>query len=148
MSILKLIYISDATKEFSDEELQKLLEKARRKNRDLAITGMMIYAGGKFFQVLEGEPERVNRLLEKIEQDPRHNKIVVMSTELGEERNFGEWSMGFVRSDAQTVAKQLDGYLEIFDGNKLRVDEGEIKGLQVNILLKAFERIITAEESV
>ena len=148
MSILKLIYISDATVDFSDEDLKKLLEKARTNNQRIGITGMMIYAGGKFFQVLEGEPEVVNNLLEKIEKDSRHNKIVVMSTDLGAGRYFADWSMGFVKSDARTVAEQLDGYLEIFDGDKLRVSKGATESLQVNILLKAFDRIISAEAGV
>ena len=145
MSILTLIYISDATIQFSDEELHELLEKARRNNHTLGITGLMIYAGGKFFQVLEGDPEQVQNLMEKIEQDPRHNKIVVMSTDLGVKRHFGQWAMGFKKPDATTVAQHLDGYVDVFEGDQIRLNPMDIKSMQVNILIKAFQRIVDAK---
>jgi len=56
---------------------------------------MLLYIEGSFFQVLEGEPSVIDRLLLKIQSDIRHTRITVIIREPMPERDFGGWSMGF-----------------------------------------------------
>jgi hypothetical protein len=83
----------------SDDELFELLEEARRNNKKLEITGMLLYKGGNFLQMLEGEKEVVKALFQKIKKDSRHKDIVTIMENETEKRTFKSWSMGFVNMD-------------------------------------------------
>ena len=96
----QLIYISRATEEFSDQDLDALLTQARSSNAKKQVTGMLLYHEGSFIQALEGEQELVDNIFNKIETDPRHTDAhVVLRTEV-EERAFADWSMGYRRTDS------------------------------------------------
>lgn len=109
MSLITLIYGSAAVEPFSEAELVALLEKAREKNRRLGITGMLLYRDGNFLQVLEGEAEAVDALLETIRRDPRHRGILVFLKRPLPQREFSDWEMGFVNLDSVSP-EQLPGY--------------------------------------
>ena len=51
----RMIYCSQATFDFSPEELISLLELAREKNQASGLTGMLLYSSQSFLQVLEGD---------------------------------------------------------------------------------------------
>ena len=52
--MIHLIYVCSASKEMTEDELLRLLEYARARNLKQNVTGMLLYAGGNFFQALEG----------------------------------------------------------------------------------------------
>jgi len=60
-----LTYESVAAKEFSNSEMDELLQKARSNNLKLEITGCLIYYMGGFIQVLEGEKEVIKNFIQK-----------------------------------------------------------------------------------
>lgn len=94
--MIHLVYVSSASNLLKDEELLALLEKAREKNQRLGVTGMLLYKGGNFLQVLEGEEEVVMPLYEEISQDPRHHQVILVGKRQVTERMFPEWQMAFV----------------------------------------------------
>lgn len=80
--IIRLLYISDASDGLDDEAVNAILKSAGKNNPPLGITGVLVFGGGVFAQVLEG-PER--GVLEKYVQvvaDSRHRncRIVYIST--------------------------------------------------------------------
>lgn len=93
--LIHLIYCSAAEKPFSKSELADLLDGARRHNAESGITGMLLYAEGSFFQVLEGEPAALESLYEYIDRDKRHQKITVIIREPIASRSFSDWTMGY-----------------------------------------------------
>ena len=97
-----LVYVSSATKLFSEPELVNLLEKARENNLRSGITGMLLYSNGNFIQVIEGEKLPVLALHEKIQTDPRHTNILTLLQRPITERMFDNWSMGFRNLDLIT----------------------------------------------
>ena len=107
--IHQLIYISAANRDFSEDELEELLAKARENNSALGITGMLLFHEGSFIQALEGPQDKVKALYEKIAQDKRHTETVVLYKSDQEERDFDSWSMGFYRSN-QSSAENLEGF--------------------------------------
>lgn len=109
--MLSIIYASTAVKLFSKEELFDLLESSRVNNIEKGITGMLLYRGGNFIQTIEGEAEAVEKLYAKIEKDPRHKDVTLLSKDPIKNRQFPDWSMGFGNIDEMTVA-QLEGYTE------------------------------------
>lgn len=100
-----LIYCSTACELMTDEALKFLLQQARSRNRELVITGMLVYVEGvygmhtqgRFMQVLEGSRFVVESVFDKIRNDARHDNIVVLKRDAIKKRNFRTWEMGFER---------------------------------------------------
>lgn len=71
-----ICYISTASAEISDAHILKLLEKCKQHNSSLDIKGILLFSGGNFFQVLEGEKDNVIQLFSGIMKDKRHTNII------------------------------------------------------------------------
>lgn len=97
MALIRLIYVSTARDEASAAELEAILASAVRNNDRNGVTGMLVYAGGGFMQVLEGEEAAVDETFRRVERDPRHRDVFVLERGPIDERSFGRWSMGFRR---------------------------------------------------
>ena len=93
--MFRIVYVSSASRYFSKQEIQAMLERARPKNAKIGITGMLLYKDGNFLQALEGEEEAVTKLAKTIESDPRHTGFLVLMRGPAERRLFAESPMGF-----------------------------------------------------
>ena len=100
---LQLIYMSAATRPFSSRELTSLLDRSRKKNSLLGITGMLLYSNGSFLQAIEGETEAVEQLYATIARDERHHRCETLIRTFVDRPNFPEWSMGFVSADFEEL---------------------------------------------
>lgn len=109
--MIHLIYASSASRLMSGDELVELLRQARAKNEKLHVTGMLLYQGGNFLQVLEGEEETVTELYEVIRSDPRHYDVTPILKRPVTERIFPDWEMGFSNLDGMDLS-QLPGYTD------------------------------------
>lgn len=108
MAAYQVIYSSAATLAFTEHDLSTLLLRARANNERLGVTGLLLHHHGSFLQVLEGDQNVLDSLFRTISLDKRHNRVVRLLGRVVEERQFGEWKMGFV---AMTVgAKSLPGF--------------------------------------
>jgi hypothetical protein len=114
-ALIHCIYSSAAAPSFEEHEMPVLLEAARTRNAARDITGMLLYVGGSFFQVLEGEAAVVEPIFDKIKRDPRHGRVTLIIKEPIVERSFVEWTMGYATLDAQEAA-ELMGTNDFFDG--------------------------------
>lgn len=94
-SLIRCVYSSMATATFKEHEIPRLLDTTRKANEAAGITGILLYIEGSFFQLLEGEPAVIDRLILRIQNDTRHTRITVIIRESISERDFGEWTMGF-----------------------------------------------------
>ncbi|MEM6281106.1 MAG: BLUF domain-containing protein [Chloroflexota bacterium] len=97
---ITLIYGSTATRDMTDKDLNKILEWSHSWNASVGITGMLLYKGGNFLQVLEGEEEKVDALFNSISKDERHHGVSIIYRRPIQERSFDDWSMGFINMDA------------------------------------------------
>ena len=91
----RIIYLSWATRPFSDEQLHTLLRKARSRNIEVGITGFLLYGNDCFLQVLEGEEVAVRTLYEYIKGDARHRDVTAYADKPIPQRAFAEWAMAF-----------------------------------------------------
>lgn len=105
----QLIYASRAVRPMADEDLIELLRVSRERNQQHQITGMLVYKDSIFLQALEGEDGELAPIWADIQADPRHGDIVVVRCVLVEERDFADWSMGFVNMSAREV-DAIPGY--------------------------------------
>jgi hypothetical protein len=94
--MIEFIYASAATATFTPAELATLLASARQRNEENDVTGVLLYHRGSFLQVLEGDERAVDATVQRIQQDRRHAKIVLLRRRVLEQRNFADWRMGFL----------------------------------------------------
>ena len=102
--LFRAIYTSTATHDLRDEELVALLDVSQRNNAARNITGALGYHDLTFIQVLEGPEVLVETLLTTITRDTRNTGMMVYEKARIDERAFGEWSMGWVRTSDLTRA--------------------------------------------
>ena len=95
MALEYLIYVSKETDPMSKSDLERLLETSKANNKDLNVTGMLLYVEGRFFQVLEGEDQVLDYIFSKIKKDTRHKNIILVARGILDRRIFSRWSMRF-----------------------------------------------------
>ena len=106
----RIIYASQATTDFSPEELVTLLELARRRNGDSGLTGMLLYCSESFLQVLEGDEATLAATYGRIENDDRHANLRLLMKADIPTRLFPDWTMGFEHLDDGELAEELEGF--------------------------------------
>ena len=96
--VCQVFYVSRAAKAHDSVAIQDILQLARRKNRRLDVTGCLLYSGQHFAQVLEGDERDVVPLAHRIAEDPRHTNLRVLVENHRVEREYGDWSMGYLHN--------------------------------------------------
>lgn len=133
----QLIYVSSASGQMSDDQLIKLLEKARIFNKEKCLTGLLLYQNGNFMQVLEGEDPEVNELYDKIKIDRRHKGLIVILEEEVDKRYFPDWSMGF----RNVTNDNIEGFSDYFIKGKSKDEEAIIAGNAKKLLSGFRDRV-------
>lgn len=105
--IERTIYVSRATARLTDGQLQRILMKSQGNNRRDGVTGMLCAWNGMFAQCLEGTSASVERTLARIEGDPRHTSLEVLTRFEVEDRHFGDWFMHLVDIDRPSPSTDL-----------------------------------------
>jgi hypothetical protein len=106
----RIIYGSQATEDFSPEQLIELLASVRASNVRAGLSGMLLYCGRSFLQLLEGDEAALEQTYRRIEADSRHTNLRLLLDETVDERLFPDWSMGFDHVDDDELAEELPGY--------------------------------------
>ena len=109
LSICQLFYVSRATTQFDSASVQHILQIARRNNRRLDVTGCLLYSGHCFAQVIEGQQEVIQPLAQRIAADARHCDVRVLLENHRIDREYGDWSMGYLHDDK--LADVLEQFL-------------------------------------
>jgi len=136
VELVHCIYCSAAASgAASPTDLAAILEVARRNNEGRNVTGILLYEGGNFLQVLEGDRAAVDKTFECIASDPRHRRVNKIIDEPIIERTFACWSMGYPLVTRADLAR-IPGLNDFFTrGHTLReLGEGRIK-----TILEAFK---------
>lgn len=91
--LARLVYVSTADPALSSAELETIHHTAQARNARLGLSGLLLYTGSHFMQLLEGEQGCVRSVFESICSDPRHRDIVRLVAEPARERACPGWSM-------------------------------------------------------
>jgi Sensors of blue-light using FAD len=128
--LIQRIYASAANRDFKPEELAELLKAAQENNAKLGLTGMLLFAEGSFFQVLEGPADVVDALYAKIERDRRHDQVTLIIREPIPKRYFDAWTMGFYKVSRKELAG-MSGVNDFFGDDRavVSVDAGRARKL-------------------
>ena len=113
MDITSLTYTSLARLDLQASDLEDIHGAARELNTAGGITGLLVFNGTHFLQIVEGAREAVEELLERLRRDPRHPGLEVRDQHRIAQRSFPDWSMELVRVKAgyfeakETIAERL-----------------------------------------
>jgi hypothetical protein len=135
--LISLIYVSSATEAFNPDQVIDLLRISRENNQRDQITGMLLYKGGSFMQVLEGPEDNVLHRYDKIRNDPRHQDVFLISVQPIRTREFRSWEMGFTNLDQIDVAT-LPNYTPFLEED-FSSDDFIYQPSRAKLLLSAFK---------
>ena len=100
MELKSLTYTSLARLDLTPDDLHAIHRAARELNSIDGITGLLVFNGTHFLQIVEGAEAAVDDLLARLRRDPRHVGLEVRDERMVEARSFPDWSMELVRVSA------------------------------------------------
>lgn len=95
MPLHQIMYISSAKGAMTAEQCAGIAAASAVRNRADDVTGLLLFNGRRFLQVLEGPKDAVERVYARIAKDGRHGAIVTLRETGIETREFGEWGMAY-----------------------------------------------------
>lgn len=126
--LIHAIYASSDIPGTTEHEILKFVSQARSANREHDVSGMMLYIGGSFLQLLEGEPANVNAVCGKIFRDKREMRVILREDIA--EREFPDWTMGFEAVEPHEAERLLGGsYLFTSPSSSVSIDADGAKML-------------------
>ena len=121
--LCQLFYISHSLS--TPHEVEEILVSARRLNLQRHVTGILLYSGGHFAQLLEGSSGALRDTMAAIDADTRHEAVTRLIEETTEQRRFKDWSMAFFEAPgADDLIQQLLTGPSITPERARRVMEG------------------------
>lgn len=110
MPLHRAIYVSDAVGDAATSLLilAEILGASDRNNRRDGLTGVLMRHDGRFLQAIEGRRVDVDRLMDRLGLDPRHENLRLLSDQDVPERLFRNWPMALVEMTPE-AARLLNG---------------------------------------
>lgn len=97
-----LIYVSTAAAHVDYEAVMDILTISWRHNHNSDVSGMLIYDDRYFMQLIQGPIATIDRLFDRIAEDPRHHTIRVIDAVLLAAPECYGWSVGFIKNSPIT----------------------------------------------
>ena len=120
------LYISTALT-LPREEVESILATSARNNPARGITGLLLFNGRNFLQLLEGEDSEVAALMETITADPRHSGVSVLDRRSIAGRACPDWAMKRVM-----IAESIANRREMLERDLPQDLDPEIRKMIVN----------------
>lgn len=134
--IYRIMYMSRAIRALSEDDVERLAERASDRNAALSITGLLLFDGRRFLQAIEGDREAVGALMDRIRQDDRHDMIETMTDGPGDQRMFGSWSLAYKRVGEECCTK---GYLHKVKQRMATVSDIELQSAFIGFAKLAYD---------
>lgn len=94
--LAQLIYRSKATPLFRRGGIEDFVRSTSALNARHGLTGVLLFDGEYFLQVIEGELHKLQSLLDVLKADARHTGLVILRLDAIKERAFPSWGMANV----------------------------------------------------
>ncbi|HEU0100197.1 MAG TPA: BLUF domain-containing protein [Allosphingosinicella sp.] len=100
MRLKTLTYTSRARLDLGDGDLSAIHQTARHLNALDGVTGLLLFDGSRFLQIVEGSEEAIDNLVGRLRMDPRHSAFEIRDERFVDRRSFPDWSMELLRVSA------------------------------------------------
>jgi hypothetical protein len=94
--LVRLLYASRVQPNVSPTALRDILSTSQKNNERDGITGALVFTGSIFLQCLEGDRAMVNKTYHRIVPDDRHSDPQILALTEITQRDFSNWSMGYL----------------------------------------------------
>jgi len=136
----RLVYYSRnrivGSAEQTSAAIAQILSASRRNNPRVGVTGALMFSTGYFAQVLEGPHDAIEDRFERIQQDERHNDVLLLCFEASATRRFENWSMAYIdRTQGPDAARDASAARR-FEPGRMTSDQ----------LLKELHELVLDEE--
>ncbi|MFO7719459.1 MAG: BLUF domain-containing protein [Gillisia sp.] len=111
-----ICYVSNANENLDNAQVKTLLEFCKEKNMALGIKGVLLYAEGNFFQILEGEKDILMEIFKKIENDPRHHGLITIISRDIPKHTFDEYKVDILSDEYKYAYVVPNEYSEALNG--------------------------------
>jgi hypothetical protein len=91
---------------FSAARLGEIVAPARWNNKANDVSGMLLYTGTHFLEILEGEESVLDEMWSQLQHDDRHVSLVHIGDEACDARRFSDWKMAYT-NDLE-IGSQVD----------------------------------------
>ena len=105
--IRAIAYVSHAAFDYRQqyqqlaESIEQIRAEATRRNMSQGIGGVLYYYKGSFFQYLEGPTQNIDRLVGRIQNDPRHVGFKMMFDQPIAAQRASNWGLEYVSLDTK-----------------------------------------------
>lgn len=114
---IRVIYCSTVTSALEKDNFIEMVRASVANNKQLNLTGILLFDGQYFFQVLEGDQQDVKAILAKISQDERHKDIHTLSNKAIAARLFPKWSMELIDASNSFFSEAYGGRFQPYEFN-------------------------------
>ena len=122
--IFTLLYVSSLAPHARISDVTDIARKSRPRNARADITGLLVFDGSSFAQMVEGPREAIKALRARLADDRRHVDMdVLVFDRSDDERRFANWELGYHFAD--------------HDGGELSA----LRGLRGAVALATFEAL-------
>jgi hypothetical protein len=123
------LYISTAPT-LPREEVEAILATSARNNPAHGITGLLLFNGRNFLQLLEGEERALAALMERIIADPRHSGVSLLDRRSITSRACPDWAMKRV-----LIAESIESRRDMLEAELPAGLDPEIRKIIVNFAM-------------
>jgi hypothetical protein len=88
-----VLYISTARAGITRDEVDDIVATSKRRNAAEAITGVLLFNGANFMQLIEGPVEPLGGLMRRLYADQRHHGLIKLVDRAIEARACGDWAL-------------------------------------------------------
>lgn len=140
--VKQLIYKSHSVRDISIDFIEDILISASLFNDAHSITGLLLYNQNTFIQFIEGEPDHVNSLYDRIFRDRRHLDIQTLYTGYSDTRFYPFWSMAALCADRTLKSPILEVY--VADQSRTCIELRDTK-IEIESLIQGFSKAYLPE---
>lgn len=127
--ISQYLYISTAPS-LGRDDVESILSSSQRHNPQRGVTGLLLYNGRNFLQLLEGEESELVSLMVKISHDPRHTGISMIDRRIVPTRACPNWAMRRVM-----IAESVEKRRELLDAELPEGLEKDMRKIITNFVV-------------
>ena len=93
LDLYSLTYTSQAARGLEAKDVDEIHRAALTYNPLDGVTGILLFNGEAFMQIIEGAETAIDDLFERLLKDPRHHSVELRDRRKIEKRFFPQWSM-------------------------------------------------------
>ena len=97
MNLTCVTYTSLARLDLQASDLEDIHRTARDQNALDGVTGLLVFNGTHFLQIIEGSERAIEDLVERLRRDARHTGFEIRERRKVDARSFPEWPMELLR---------------------------------------------------